>query len=143
MVEALAPIVTEEWGHFRLVLAELKKRGLHLGRQRKDEYVNALLQFEKKGGSREERLIERLLVCALIEARSCERFRLLSLHLNEEKLRDFYHGFMVSEAGHYRLFIDLANQLGDPAKVKSRWQEYLQYEAGVMQTLTPRGDRMH
>src|SRR3990170_7798072 len=96
MVEALAPIVTEEWSHFRLVLAELKKRGLQLGRQRKDEYVNTLMQFEKKGGSREERLIERLLICALIEARSCERFRLLSQHLNDQSLKDFYHGFMVS-----------------------------------------------
>lgn len=143
MVEALAPIVTEEWGHFRLVLSELKKRGLHLGRQRKDEYVNALMAFEKKGGSREDRLIERLLVCALIEARSCERFRLLSLHLDDDKLKEFYHGFMVSEAGHYRLFIDLANQYGDPAKVKSRWQEYLEYEAGVMESLALRGDRMH
>src|SRR5688572_14485081 len=128
MVEALAPIVTEEWGHFRLVLSELKKRGLVLGRQRRDEYVNALMTFEKKGGSREDRLIERLLVCALIEARSCERFRLLSLHLDDDKLKEFYHGFMVSEAGHYRLFIDLANQYGDPAKVKARWQEYLDYE---------------
>lgn len=143
MVEALAPIVTEEWGHFRLVLAELKKRGLTLGRQRKDEYVNALLAIEKKGGSREDRLIERLLVCALIEARSCERFRLLSLHLDDEKLREFYHGFMVSEAGHYRLFIDLANQYGDPEKVKIRWQEYLDYEAGIMESLALRGDRMH
>src|SRR5688500_6168276 len=122
MVEALAPIVAEEWGHVRLVLTELKKRGLQLGRQRKDEYVNALMQFEKKGGSRDERLIERLLICALIEARSCERFRLLSIHLTEEKLKEFYHGFMISEAGHYRLFIDLANTYGDPVKVKSRWQ---------------------
>jgi tRNA-(ms[2]io[6]A)-hydroxylase len=109
LVTALAPIVTEEWGHFRLVLNELRKRGLHLGRQRKDEYVNALLTFEKKGGSREDRLLERLLVCALIEARSCERFRLLSLHMAEEAFKEFYYGFMVSEAGHYRLFIDLAN----------------------------------
>ncbi len=143
MVEALAPIVTEEWSHFRLVLAELKKRGLQLGRQRKDEYVNALIAFEQRGGSREDRLTDRLLVCALIEARSCERFRLLSLHLGDEKLREFYHGFMVSEAGHYRLFIDLANVYGDPDKVKSRWQEYLHYEAGIMHTLLPRGDRMH
>lgn len=143
MVEALAPIVTEEWGHFRLVLAELKKRQLQLGRQRKDEYVNALIGFEKKGGSREDRLIERLLVCALIEARSCERFRLLSLHLNDDHLKDFYHGFMVSEAGHYRLFIDLANKYGDPDKVKKRWQEYLDFEAGVLKMMTPRGDRMH
>jgi tRNA 2-(methylsulfanyl)-N6-isopentenyladenosine37 hydroxylase len=143
MVEALAPIVTEEWGHFRLVLAELKKRGLELGRQRKDEYVNALMQFEHKGGSRDDRLIERLLICALIEARSCERFRLLSIHLVDDKLKDFYHGFMVSEAGHYRLFIDLANSYGDPSKVKSRWQEFLNYEAQIMQSMTPRGDRMH
>ena len=143
LVEALAPIVTEEWGHFRLVLAELKKRGLQLGRQRKDEYVNALITFEKKGGSREDRLVERLLICALIEARSCERFRLLSLHLQDAHLREFYHGFMVSEAGHYRLFIDLANRYGNPDHVKSRWQEYLGFESGVMENMSPRGDRMH
>src|SRR5688572_12616342 len=143
LVESLAPIVTEEWGHFRLVLSELKKRGLELGRQRKDEYVNALMQFEKKGGSRDERLIERLLICALIEARSCERFRLLSIQLEDDKLKEFYHGFMISEAGHYRLFIDLANEYGDSEKVKSRWQEYLQFEAEVMLAMTPRGDRMH
>jgi len=143
LVESLAPIVTEEWGHFRLVLAELKKRGLQLGRQRKDEYVNALMTFEKKGGSREERLVERLLICALIEARSCERFRLLSLHLQDAHLREFYHGFMVSEAGHYRLFIDLANTYGNPEQVKTRWQEYLEFESGIMESLSPRGDRMH
>ena len=105
MVRALAPIVTEEWGHFRLVLAELDKRDLKLGRQRKDEYVNNLFKFEKKGGSREDRLVERLLICALIEARSCERFRLLSLHIAEEDLREFYHKFMVAEAEHYRMFL--------------------------------------
>lgn len=143
LVSELAPIVTEEWGHFRLVLQELKKRALQLGRQRKDEYVNALMQFERKGGTREERLLERLLVCALIEARSCERFRLLSLHLEDETLKDFYHGFMVSEAGHYRLFIDLANRYADPVHVKKRWQEYLEYEAEIMTLLTLRGDRMH
>lgn len=143
LVTQLAPIVTEEWGHFRLVLNELRKRGLALGRQRKDEYVNALMAFERKGGSREERLLERLLVCALIEARSCERFRLLSLHISEEALKDFYHGFMVSEAGHYRLFIDLANRYADPARVKKRWQEYLDYESEVMTMLSLRGARMH
>lgn len=143
MVSALAPIVTEEWGHFRLVLTELKKRGLALGRQRKDEYVNALMQFEKKGGTREERLLERLLICALIEARSCERFRLLSLHIAEDSLKDFYHGFMVSEAGHYRLFIDLANKYSPPDEVKERWNEYLAYETEIMKSLELRGDRMH
>ncbi len=143
MVKALSPIVTEEWGHFRLVLQELEKRELQLGAQRKDEYVNALLKFQKKDGSRDDRLVEKLLVCALIEARSCERFRLLSLHINDPELRDFYHKFMVAEAGHYRLFIDLAKHYGDPEKVKARWDEYLAHEATIMENLELRGDRMH
>jgi len=143
LVSELAPIVTEEWGHFRMVLAELKKRGLKLGRQRKDEYVGALLKFQKKDGSHTDRLVEKLLTMALIEARSCERFRLLSLHMEEQKMRSFYHTFMVSEAGHYKLFIDLANEYGDPSNVKSRWKEYLAHEAEVLLNMTPRGDRMH
>jgi tRNA-(ms[2]io[6]A)-hydroxylase len=143
LVEELAPIVTEEWGHFRMVLAEMNKRGLKLGRQRKDAYVNALLAFQKKGGSREEALLERLLICALIEARSCERFRLLSLHCAEEPLRAWYHKFMVAEAGHYRLFLDLAEQYFGKEVVWARWQEYLRHEANIMQDLEVRGDRMH
>jgi tRNA-(ms[2]io[6]A)-hydroxylase len=143
MVRELAPIVTEEWGHFRLVLQELDKRELRLGRQRKDEYVNKLLEFQKKGGSREERLLERLLTCALIEARSCERFRLLSLHISEVPLREFYHKFMVSEAGHYRLFLDLARLYFPEAEVRKRWREYLHREAEIMKELALRGDRMH
>lgn len=143
LVKELAPIVTEEWGHFRLVLLELEKRNLQLGHQRKDEYVNALLDFQKKGGSREERLLEKLLVCALIEARSCERFRLLSLHISDDDLKEFYHRFMVSEAGHYRLFIDLAKLYSDEETVRQRWKEYLNYEAEVMKKLELRGDRMH
>jgi tRNA 2-(methylsulfanyl)-N6-isopentenyladenosine37 hydroxylase len=143
MVRKVAPIVTEEWGHFRQVLLEMDKRKLELGRQRKDEYVNELLKFEKKGGGREERFLEKLLVCALIEARSCERFRLLSLYIAEDELKEFYHKFMVSEAGHYRLFLDLANRYYEEEKVKLRWQEYLAYEAGVIAGLSLRGDRMH
>ena len=143
MVEALAPIVTEEWGHFRMVLTELKKRTLALGRQRKDEYVNALLAFQKKGGSRDTLLLERLLTCALIEARSCERFRLLSLHCADEALRDWYHKFMVAEASHYRMFLDLAELYFPTDQVRARWKEYLIYEAEVMHHMTPRGDRMH
>ncbi len=143
MVRELAPIVTEEWGHFRQVLAELQKRNLTLGFQRKDEYVNKLLAFQKKGGSKDDRLLERLLICALIEARSCERFRLLSLHISDEDLQTFYHKFMVSEAGHYRLFIDLAKSYFDEDRVKARWQEYLDREAEIMKELELRGDRMH
>lgn len=143
LVKELAPIVTEEWGHFRAVLQEMDKRRLALGRQRKDEYVNALRDFMKKGGTPEERLLEELLVCALIEARSCERFRLLSLYISDDALKGFYHKFMVSEAGHYRLFIDLAKLYFPDEKVKIRWKEYLAKEAEIMKDLELRGDRMH
>ena len=105
IVTELSPIVTEEWGHFRLVLAELKKRGLKLGRQRKDEYVNALIGFQQKGGSAEDRLLDQLLMMAMIEARSCERFKRLSEGVNDEYLRNFYRRFMEIEAGQYTLFI--------------------------------------
>lgn len=143
MVRELAPIVTEEWGHFRLVLAELDKRELKLGQQRKDEYVNALMKFQKKDGGRDERFVDKLLIFALIEARSCERFRLLSLHIPDDELKGFYHKFMVSEAGHYKLFISLAKHYGDEEKVMKRWQTWLDYEAEVMENLEVRGDRMH
>lgn len=143
LVTELAPIVTEEWGHFRLVLAELKKRGLQLGRQRKDEYVNSLLQFQTKGGAEENRLLDQLLTMALIEARSCERFKRLSEGLEDAYLRNFYRRFMESEAGHYTLFIELAETYIDKEKVRRRWKEWLSYEAQVMQEMEVRGDRMH
>ena len=143
LVAELAPIVTEEWGHFRLVLAELQKRGLKLGKQRKDEYVNALFQFAQKGGDEEGRFLDQLLMMAMIEARSCERFKRLSEGLNDEYLRKFYRRFMESEAGHYTLFIELAETYIDKEKVRKRWDEWLDYEAEVMKTLEVRGDRMH
>ncbi len=143
LVKELSPIVTEEWGHFRLVLAELEKRNLKLGQQRKDEYVNALRDFEQKGGNEEGRLLDQLLVMALIEARSCERFKRLSEGLNDDYMRNFYRRFMESEAGHYTLFIELAETYIDKEKVHRRWNEWLQYEAGVMQSLELRGDRIH
>lgn len=143
IIDALAPVVTEEWGHFRSVLAMLKKRGLVLGPQRRDDYVNKLKAFERHGNDRHSQLVEKLLIFALIEARSCERFRVLSLHLDDEELKDFYHGFMVSEAGHYRMFIDLANLYGAKEVVKDRWNEYLDHEANIMKELEIRGDRIH
>ena len=143
LVTELAPIVTEEWGHFRLVLAELQKRKLRLGVQRKDEYVNALLAFQQKGGSEEGRLMDQLLTMALIEARSCERFKRLSEGLGDAYLRNFYRRFMESEAGHYTVFIELAETYIDKEKVRSRWQEWLAYEAGIIKELGIRGDRMH
>jgi tRNA 2-(methylsulfanyl)-N6-isopentenyladenosine37 hydroxylase len=143
LVKALSPLVTEEWGHFRMVLAELHKRGLKLGKQRKDEYVNALLSFQQKGGDFEGRFLDQLLTMALIEARSCERFKRLSEGLGDAYLQKFYRRFMESEAGHYTLFISLAETYIPKDKVRKRWSEWLQMEAGVMAGLELRGDRIH
>ncbi|MEI8052280.1 MAG: tRNA-(ms[2]io[6]A)-hydroxylase [Bacteroidota bacterium] len=143
MVEELSPIVTEEWGHFRMVLAELKKRGLVLGRQRKDVYVNKLLDFQVKGGSPDERFLDQMLIMALIEARSCERFKRLSEGLDDNYMRNFYRKFMESEAGHYTLFINLAEYYIDKKTVRKRWNEWLKYEKELMNSAEVRGDRIH
>ena len=143
LVNDLSPIVTEEWGHFRMVLAELRKRNLQLGKQRKDEYVNKLLEFQKKGGQAEDRFLDLLLTMALIEARSCERFKRLSEGLQDEYMRNFYRKFMESEAGHYTLFITLAETYLPKEKVRARWKEWLTYEAEVIKNLEVRGDRVH
>src|SRR5579863_3099243 len=143
LVSELAPIVTEEWGHFRMVLAELEKRKLKLGRQRKDEYVNHLIAFQRKGGDFEERFLDQLLTMALIEARSCERFKRLSEGLDDEYLRNFYRRFMESEAGHYHLFIELCEYYTDKEIVRQRWKEWLQHEAEIITKIEVRGDRIH
>jgi len=143
LVRELAPIVTEEWGHFRLVLAELHKRNLKLGKQRKDLYVNKLFEFQQKGGDWEPRFLDQMLSMALIEARSCERFKRLSEGLDDAYLRQFYRRFMESEAGHYTLFIELAETYIDKDIVRKRWAEWLAYEADVMRGLEIRGDRIH
>lgn len=143
LVEQVTPIVAEEWGHFRRVLKELKKRGYELGKPRKDEYVNAIVAFHKKGNSPEDKLLDKLLSCALIEARSCERFRVLSLGVQDEYLRNFYHEFMASEAGHYTLFMKLAEHYIPKEKVRQRWEEYLKHEAEILKNMEPRPDRVH
>ncbi len=143
LVEKLSPIVTEEWGHFRQVLAELKKRKLSLGRQRKDVYVNKLIDFIKKGGSPTERFLDQMLIMALIEARSCERFKRLSEGLDDQYMRKFYRKFMESEAGHYTLFINLAEHYIDKKIVRTRWKEWLAYEKTLMNSTEVRGDRIH
>jgi len=143
LVEELSPIVTEEWGHFRMVLAELKKRNLKLGRQRKDIYVNRLLDFQIKDGSREGKFLDQMLIMALIEARSCERFKRLSEGLTDTYMRNFYRKFMESEAGHYTLFINLAEHYLDKTLVRQRWQQWLDYEKNLMNSQEVRGDRIH
>ncbi|UZD24065.1 tRNA-(ms[2]io[6]A)-hydroxylase [Algoriphagus halophytocola] len=143
IVDTLTPIVAEEWGHFERVLEQIRKRDLKFGFPRKDEYVIELTNFVKKGGSRMQQLTEQLLMNALIEARSCERFKLLSRELEDAELKSFYYELMVSEAGHYVTFIELAKKYFDPVKVNERWQEWLEFEAKVISNLGVRGDRMH
>lgn len=143
VVTELSPIVTEEWGHFRQVLAELHKRGLKLGKQRKDIYVNKLLAFQKKDGGPDERFLDQMLIMALIEARSCERFKRLSEGLDDEYMRRFYRKFMESEAGHYTLFITLAEHYLPKERVRKRWKEWLAYEKELMDSTEVRGDRIH
>ncbi len=143
VVDELSPIVTEEWGHFRMVLAELKKRNLKLGRQRKDVYVNKLIDFQVKGGSPDERFLDQMLIMALIEARSCERFKRLSEGMEDAYMRKFYRKFMESEAGHYTMFINLAEHYIDKKIVRKRWNAWLEFEKELMNSTEVRGDRIH
>ncbi|WP_339678105.1 tRNA-(ms[2]io[6]A)-hydroxylase [Cyclobacterium marinum] len=143
MVDVLTPVVAEEWQHFESVMQQIRKRGFKFGFPRKDNYVAQLQSFVRKGGSRKNQVSELLLMNALIEARSCERFKLLSKNLEDKELSVFYHELMISEAGHYVNFIQLAKKYQDPEKVENRWQEWLNHEKNVMKDLEIRGDRMH
>lgn len=143
LVDMLTPVVAEEWSHFARVIEEIRKRGFRLGRQRKDEYVEKIQKLLRKGGSREQLLMEKLLMNALIEARSCERFRLLWRNIPDQELSTFYYELMVSEAGHYKNFLRLAKVYNEEDTVMKRWNEWLEGEAGIMRTLEARGDRMH
>jgi tRNA-(ms[2]io[6]A)-hydroxylase len=143
LVDVLTPVVAEEWNHFERVLAELRKRGYGLGPQRKDEYVEALNKIIHKGGSRDQQLVEKLLMNALIEARSCERFKVLWKNIQDPDLAEFYHELVISEAHHYRNFLDLAKTYMPEDYVMKRWNELLEAEAEIMKGLEVRGDRMH
>lgn len=143
VVEVLTPVVAEEWSHFERVLVELKKRGYKLGFPRKDEYVDQLQKIIKKGGNREQQLVEKLLINALIEARSCERFRLLWKEIGDVDLSKFYYELMVSEAGHYKNFLALAKEFMNPELVEKRWREILSQESDIIKNIDVRGDRMH
>jgi tRNA-(ms[2]io[6]A)-hydroxylase len=143
LVEMLMPIVTEEWSHFERVVNELRNRGFGLGPNRKDEYVDRVQKLLKKGGGRDEQLVEKLLMSALIEARSCERFRLLWKEISDEGLSQFYYELMISEAGHYKNFLSLAKEYMHADKVMERWREILAGESEIVKTLEVRGDRMH
>lgn len=135
LVTEMVALAREEMGHFKMVHDRILARGKTLGRYRKDEYVIVLMTFFPKGGPRTEQLVHRLLYAALIEARSCERFRLLSEELQDKDLAEFYRKLMVSEAGHYTLFLKFARSIGDKAEVDRKWQALLEFEAGIMKDL--------
>ncbi len=135
LVQEMVALSREEMGHFKMVHDRIVARGQTLGRDRKDLYVVALMKFFPKGGSRTDQLVHRLLYAALIEARSCERFRLLSEELQDKDLASFYHKLMVSEAGHYTMFLKFARQYGNLEAVNQKWQDLLEYEAQIMKDL--------
>jgi len=135
LVSEMVPLVKEEMSHFKMVHERLLKRGVKLGKDRKDLYVNNLIKFFPKGGSRATQLVHRLLYAALIEARSCERFRLLSENIKDQDLAKFYRELMVSEANHYVLFLNFAREFGERKEVDKKWNDLLVYEAELMKNL--------
>ncbi|MCX7547995.1 tRNA-(ms[2]io[6]A)-hydroxylase [Xanthomarina sp. F1114] len=135
LVQEMVALVKEEISHFKMVHDRILENGWTLGRDRKDEYVVKLITFFPKGGSRTTQLVHRLLYAALIEARSCERFRLLSEELEDKELAEFYRNLMVSEANHYTMFLGFARQYGDREEVDKKWQELLEFEADIMKDL--------
>jgi tRNA-(ms[2]io[6]A)-hydroxylase len=142
LVQEMTSLVKEEISHFKMVHDKILERGWSLGRDRKDDYVLQILKFFPKGGSRTTQLVHRLLYAALIEARSCERFRLLSEELSDAELSKFYHKLMVSEAGHYKMFLGFARQYGDRNEVDQKWAALLAFEAEVMKNLGT-GETIH
>ena len=135
LVKEMTALVREEMGHFNMVHEKIIERGWKLGRERKDEYVIELMKFFPKGGSKTTHLVHKLLYAALIEARSCERFRLLSKNIADKELSDFYRNLMVSEANHYTMFLSFARKYGDREEVDKKWQQLLAYEAEIMAKL--------
>lgn len=136
LVQEMIALVKEEISHFKMVHDKILERGWVLGRDRKDDYVLQIVQFFPKGGSRTTQLVHRLLYAALIEARSCERFRLLSEQLEDKELAEFYRKLMVSEANHYTMFLGFARQYGERKEVDQKWSDLLSYEARVMKDLS-------
>lgn len=133
LVEAMIALAQEELSHFKMVHQKILKRGWVLGRERKDQYVRDLRQFFPKGGSRMDQLVHQLLYAAMIEARSCERFRLLSESIDDKDLQKFYKKLMISEAHHYTLFLKLARKYGQDEKtVNKKWNLLLEFEAKLM-----------
>ena len=135
LIQEMISLIKEEISHFKMVHDRILERGWVLGRDRKDDYVLQIVKFFPKGGSRTTQLVHRLLYAALIEARSCERFRLLSEELEDKELAEFYRKLMVSEANHYTMFLSFARQYGNRKEVDQKWNDLLTFEAEVMKDL--------
>lgn len=143
VVDKMADLAQEEMEHFQRVHEFIRKKGLTLGKERKDEYIQELLKFFPKGGrDKKQRLIDKLLFAAMVEARSCERFRVLSENIQDTELADFYHELMKSEAGHYSMFLMLAKKYGGEEAVERQWQAFLDYESTVIEQFGKTG-RIH
>jgi len=142
LVQEMIFLVKEEISHFKMVHDRIINKGWVLGRDRKDEYVQQIIQFFPKGGSRTTQLVHRLLYAALIEARSCERFRLLSEQLEDKELAEFYRKLMISEANHYTMFLGFARKYGDRKEVDEKWQDLLDFEAKIIKNLGA-GETIH
>lgn len=132
LVDTMLAIAKEELTHFEMVHEKLKERGLKLGRERRDEYVNELYKFMRTGQSRQVAFVDRLMFAAMVEARSCERFKILSEEVTDENLRNFYRELMISEASHYTTFLGFARKYAGPEDVDARWKEWLEYESQII-----------
>jgi tRNA-(ms[2]io[6]A)-hydroxylase len=142
LVTDLLLLAQEELEHFQMVHDIIKKRGFTLGRERKDSYVNELFKVRIKGGNRQQSLVDRLLFSAMIEARSCERFKVLSENIKDEELSKFYRELMISEAGHYTTFLGFARKYGEGIDVDKQWKELLVLEGEIIQKYG-KSERIH
>lgn len=143
VVEKMAELAIEEMEHFQQVHEIIVRRGFKLGKERKDEYIHALNGFFQKGGrTREQILVDKLMFAAMVEARSCERFRVLSENIQDEELSEFYHRLMKSEAGHYSMFLLMAQKYGGEEEVKAKWERFLEYESKIITSLGT-GNTLH
>ncbi len=136
VVDAMTAIVQEEMEHFGMVHAKIQERGFQLGRERKDEYVGDLISYmgtNFPGGSRDSLFVNRMLFAAMIEARSCERFRILSEEIADPDLAEFYRSLMESEARHYTTFLGFARKYSGGIDVDQRWKDFLEFEATLME----------
>lgn len=142
LVQAMIELTEEEMSHFKMVHDKILERGFQLGWYKSDPYVQELMKFFPKGGSRLDQLIHRLLYAGLIEARSCERFKLLTEQLEDKELKLFYKKLMISEANHYTMFLNFARKYGDREQVDEKWQSLLDYEAKIINSFSA-GKNIH